>query len=775
MIKGTRTIDQKSPAANRGRSDGKQPQATMIKGVPTDGGKKAGQNPGIRQQLEHDIEKVGIPDVPTGKEYFYNYELSWLKFNWRVLHQAFDNDTPLLERVKFIGIVCSNLDEFFQKRVGGLKRQLHAGVSNRSIDGMTPLEQLEAIRTDVKKMINAYRTCFFDSLVPAMQKEGIHFKSYEELTASQKVTINTYFEKQLYPILTPLVVDHSHPFPLISNKSRSFAIELNNPETDERIFARIKIPNNRPRWLIAEQTDKKTILVTIDDVIRNNVHRLFPGAEIQSANIFRLTRSADIERNEEEADDLLELIEDELRERRFAEVVRLEIDARTPAHIKELLIERMNISWTDIFEMRGPIGLADCMQLYKLKGYDHLKYKTWVPSLHPVFRHDIDDVAPDIFSIIRDGDFLVHHPYHSFATSVQRFIEEAAADPNVLAIKQTLYRTSKDSPLMHALMRAAESGKQVAVLVELKARFDEERNIEWAQKLEKAGVHVAYGLAGLKIHSKLTSVIREEDGELRRYVHIGTGNYHPDTAQLYEDVGLFTCNEELTSDVTDLFNFLTGFAPEQSYNKLLVAPNYLRSGIGGLIDYETAKARDGKKSRIVMKMNSLEDPAIIHQLYHAAKAGVQIDLFVRGVCRLKTGLPGVHKKLRIHSVIGRFLEHSRMYYFHHGGDEKIFIGSADMMHRNLDARVEALTPIEVPALKEYLKFVFGIYLDDNCQRWVMRKDGNYLHKKPSGTTDPVSVHVSLMNHAAKNLEPIPSEKKNAAKLYGATEKTDPGM
>jgi polyphosphate kinase len=749
IIKGARTLDQSSAADGNHAAAGMKKKAIIIKGAPTSAGGKTTLSRPMRQKSVPHISRIDQDEVPTGEEYFFNYELSWLKFNWRVLHQAFDEDTPLLERVKFIGIVCSNLDEFFQKRVGGLKRQLHAGVSNRSIDGMTPLEQLEAIRTDVKKMINAYRTCFFDKLIPAMQKEGIHFRSYDELTASQKETLNIYFEKQLYPILTPLVVDHSHPFPLISNKSRSFAIELHDPESDERIFARIKIPNNRPRWLLAERTDDQTILVTIDDVISNNIHRLFPGALIHSASIFRLTRSADIERNEEEADDLLELIEDELRERRFAEVVRLEIDARTPAHIKELLIEKMNITWTDIFEMRGPIGLADCMQLYSLEGYDHLKYKKWIPSLHPVFRHDIDDVAPDIFSIIKAGDFMVHHPYHSFATSVQRFVEEAAADPQVLAIKQTLYRTSKDSPLMHALMRAAEAGKQVAVLVELKARFDEERNIEWAQKLEKAGVHVAYGLAGLKIHSKLTSVIREENGELCRYVHIGTGNYHPDTAQLYEDIA---------SDVTDLFNFLTGFAPEQSYKKLLVAPNYLRKGITGLIDFETAQARAGKKGRIFMKMNSLEDPAIIHKLYEAAKAGVQIDIMVRGVCRLKTGLSGVHKNLRIHSVIGRFLEHSRLYYFLHGGSDKYYIGSADMMHRNLDSRVEALTPIEVPALKQYLDFVAGVYLADNRQRWIMRKDGNYILKKATGEHSPVSVHLTLMDHASKNLDPIPGRR-----------------
>jgi polyphosphate kinase len=686
---------------------------------------------------------------------YLNYELSWLKFNFRVLNEALDPKTPLLERVKFIGIVGSNLDEFFQKRVGGLKRQLQAGTQMLSLDGKTPLEQLEMIREEVQVMVRRLRNTFFEELVPAMNQHGIYFKSYSELNQEEQSSVDHYFDKQLYPILTPLVVDQSHPFPLISNKSRSFAVELEDPITGELLFARVKIPANRPRWVTALKTDGKLTLILIDDLIRAKIDRLFPGANILSANVFRVTRNADIERNEEEAEDLLELIEEELRERRFAEVVRLEVDADAPEHIKQLLMERMEVGPIDVFEITGPIGLADAVQLYKIKGTKGLKYPKWTPTLHPVFSHPMDEPAADIFSIMRKGDFMVHHPYHSFATSVQRFVEEAAEDPNVLAIKQTLYRTSKDSALMHALMRAAEDGKQVAVLVELKARFDEERNIEWAQKLEKAGVHVAYGLAGLKIHSKMTVVVREEGDDIKRYVHLGTGNYHPDTAQLYEDLGLFTCNDDICSDVSELFNFLTGFAPAQQYNSLWVAPQYLRSNMTKMIQMESEFARAGKPAKIIMKMNNLEDPLIINALYEASQAGVQIDCIVRSVCRLRPGIPGLSENIRVHSVVGRFLEHSRVYYFHHDGSERYFIGSADMMHRNLDARVEAITPIQSDRLKSYLTHMFRIYMLDNQQRWLIDSNGNHTKISPSNANEPVSVHNSLMEHMEFSKSPVP--------------------
>lgn len=692
-----------------------------------------------------------------GSDYFDNYELSWLKFNWRVLSEAQNHRLPLLERIKFIGIVCSNLDEFFQKRVGGLKRQIHAGVTDLSVDGKTPAEQLHDIRKEVLKMIRSYRSCYLEELEPALRKEGIIISSYDELPDQLKDKADHYFEKQLYPIITPLAVDEAHPFPFISNKSRSLAIRLKNPKNGEILFARIKIPSNRPRWIELEHKENRVILLSTKDLIINKINRFFPGVDVLSANVFRVTRNADIERNEEEADDLLEMIEEELRERRFAEVVRLEIDKETPASVKNYLLKHLNIEQKFVFEMSGPIGLADVTQLLKLEGFQRLKEPPWVPTLHPVFHHPLDEESPSIFDVIKKGDFMVHHPYHSFETSTQRFIEEASKDPNVLAIKQTLYRTSSDSPVMHSLIKAAEDDKQVAILIELKARFDEERNISWANKLEKAGVHVSYGIAGLKIHSKLTIVVREEDDGLRSYVHIGTGNYHPDTAQLYEDLGFFTCNEVLASDVTDVFNLLTGYAPDQTFRKAFVAPKHLRPNIIKLIDIEIDEAQKGNQAKIIGKMNSLEDPLIIQKLYEASQAGVEIDLIVRGVCRLIPQKKGLSENIRVHSIIGRFLEHSRCYYFHSRGDELFYIGSADWMHRNLDARVEVLAPIEGPHLKSYLQFMLNIYLNDNQQRWTMNAKAKYEKVKRAKGEKKLGSQLYFMDHTKNQSPPVPRD------------------
>lgn len=713
------------------------------------------------------LSNKGMPKDKTpsdlkifGSEYFTNYEISWLKFNWRVLGLSRDPELPLLERIKFIGIVCSNLDEFFQKRVGGLKRQIHAGVSELTVDGRTPQEQLQVIRKDIKKMIKHYRSCYLNDLLPELQKNGIQIKEYSELEKSLQTKADEYFEKQIYPIITPLAVDEAHPFPFISNKSRSLAIKLRNPENNELLFARIKIPANRPRWIELERTDKKIVLLSVKDLIKEKINRFFPGVEVLSANVFRVTRNADIERNEEEADDLLEMIEEELRERRFAEVVRLEIDKNMPMDVKKYLYSHLNVQQTQVFEMEGPIGLADATQLYNLEGFPHLRLEPWVPTLHPVFRHPIDEDTPSVFQVIKKGDFIVHHPYHSFESSTQRFVEEAARDPKVLAIKQTLYRTSSDSPLMHALIRAAESDKQVAILIELKARFDEERNISWAQRLEKAGVHVSYGIAGLKIHTKLTIVVREEEDGLRRYVHIGTGNYHPDTAQLYEDLGYFTCRDEIASDVSDVFNLLTGYAPNQSFRKAFVAPKHLRNNMMDLIQKEIDEAKEGRPAKIIAKMNSLEDPLIIQKLYEASQAGVSIDMIVRGVCRLIPQKEGLSDNIRVHSIIGRFLEHSRVYHFHNGGEDLYYIGSADWMHRNLDARVEVLAPIEHPRLKKYLKFMLDIYLHDNQQRWVMKSNGSYKKVKPKDADKKIGTHDYLMAHTKAHAEPIPRAYNN---------------
>lgn len=690
-----------------------------------------------------------------GQEYFFNYELSWLKFNERVLGEALNDRNPLLERVKFIGIVCSNLDEFFQKRVGGLKRQLHAGMRGLSIDGLTPKDQLKAIREEVLKMIETYRTHFFDTLVPMLDEKGVHIKMYGELSAKQQEKVNIYFKKQLFPIITPLAVDEAHPFPFISNQSLSFAIELRHETSQEVLFARIKIPANRPRWIQVERKGNNVVLLPIEDLIHSRICDFFPGMEVISAHAFRVTRNADIERHEEEAEDLLETIEDELRERKFADIVRLEIDSETPPRVKKYLVDHLKISTDDVFEMNGPLGLADVMKIGGLSQFVRLKNKGWNPVVHPVLRHPLDEDPPSIFDTIRENDFLVHHPYHSFELSTQRFVEEAVKDPKVLAIKQTLYRTSKDSPLMHSLMEAAEDGKQVAVLVELKARFDEERNIKWAQQLENMGVHVAYGIPGLKIHSKITMVVREEGDELRTYCHIGTGNYNPDTAQLYEDIGFFTSDEQIGNDVRDVFNLLTGYAPAQHYDKLAVAPKHMRGRMVDLIDFETNEAKEGRPARIIAKMNSLEDPYIIQKLYEASKAGVKIDLIIRGVCRLIPQKEGLSENIRVHSIVGRFLEHSRIYYFSHAGEDIFYIGSADWMHRNLDSRVEVLVPIEHDDLKKYLQFIISIYLRDNMQRWVLDADGNYERVTKQKGESKIKTHKVLMNHSLDSSEPIP--------------------
>ena len=703
-------------------------------------------------------------DRPNGQDgIFLNYERSWLQFNHRVLHEATRPELPVLERVRFISIVCSNLDEFFQKRVGGLKRQLMAGVTTLSVDGMTPEEQLAMIRGEVLAMMDTYRRVMFEELMPLLEANGIRVVPFRELNDAQKLEASRFFEQKIYPVVTPLAVDEGHPFPFISNKSRSLAIKLREPGTKEVLFARIKIPTNFPRWIElggdsaaggADERVGSMVLVSIDDLIQRNIARFFPGMEVVAAHLFRVTRNADLERNEEEAEDLLEMIEEELRERRFSEIVRMEIDAESPPDMRSFLMRELEVRERDVYDMRGPIGLADVSQIANLPGFDHLRHKPWVPAVHPALRSNTaPDDSVDLFAAIRKG-FLTHHPYHSFESSTQRFVEQAASDPDVLAIKQTLYRTSSDSQVMHALIRAAESGKQVAVLVELKARFDEQQNITWAHRLEKAGVHVSYGIAGLKIHSKLTIVVREEQGNPKRYVHIGTGNYHPKTAQLYEDFGFFTCDEQIASDVTDLFNMLTGYAPRQTYKKLVVAPIYMRSAMLDRIAREVRHAEEGREARIVAKMNNLEDPDIIRELYRASQAGVRIDLIVRSVCRLIPGVQGLSEGIRVRSVIGRFLEHSRVFHFLNAGNEEFYLGSADWMHRNLDARVEAVAPITDPALQAYLRFFFETCLKDNRQSWELGPDGEF-RKRDAGSEEPVSCQEEFMKHAREHLPPNP--------------------
>ena len=640
----------------------------------------------------YDITTLSIDELSSSEE-VYNRELSWLDFNWRVLHEAVDPRTPLLERLKFIAITSSNLDEYFSKRVGGLKRQKAAGVANLTLDGWAPDVQLSLIAATVRQMIDVESDCLHDDILPALAKHGIRIFNYAELTPAQHEKLTSFYQKEVYPILTPLAVDPGHPFPFISNLSLSLGVVLRDPASGDVQFARVKVPQTRQRWV---PLDSLMHFVPLEQVITANLDTLFKGMEVLAVYPFRVTRNADLARNEEEADDLLEMISEELRERRFAPVVRLEVDEKMPAEVLALLQNQLHLDNDDVYHVRGLLRRVDLFALADIN-LPHLKYEPWTPLTPSRFAGINSKGRPgEMFSAIRQGDIIVHHPYHSFQGSTQMFVEAAARDPQVLAIKQTLYRTSDNSPIIAALIQAAEMGKQVAVLVEVKARFDEAKNIEWARKLEEAGCHVAYGLVGLKTHSKVSLVIRQEEDGLRTYYHIGTGNYNAKTAGVYTDLGYFSCNPDIGADLMDLFNYLTGYSHQIDYRKLLVAPVNMRNRFMELIDREIAHAVAGRPGRIIAKMNGLEDPAMVRKLYEASQAGVNIDLIVRGNCRLRPGMPGVSDNIRIIAIIGRFLEHSRIFYFHNDGAPHYYIGSADWMRRNLSNRVEATTPIEDP-------------------------------------------------------------------------------
>ncbi|RMF56547.1 MAG: polyphosphate kinase 1 [Bacteroidetes bacterium] len=659
---------------------------------------------------------------------YFNRELSWLDFNWRVLYQALDERVPLLERVRFLAITASNLDEFFRKRVGGLRRQKAAGVQRLSPDGRTPEEQLRLISRAVRPMYRTLTETWEQTLKPLLrEKAGIHIRDYASLEATQKAALHRYFMANVFPILTPLAVDPGHPFPFISNLSLSLAVTLRHPTRGTEHFARLKVPTSRGRWV---PLSEPLHFVPLEQVIAANVHELFRGMEIVSVHPFRITRNADVRRDEEEADDLIEMIAEELRERRFAEVVRIEVDAGMPREVRELLMRELDLEPDDFYEVEGQIDLTDNVALADLDLPEH-RYEPWEPVIPTRLLHEGEAKdRPNMFAVIRKGDLLVHHPYESFRASVQRFIEEAAEDPRVLAIKQTLYRTSDQSPIVDALRRAAESGKQVAVLVEVKARFDEQNNIEWGQILEKSGVHVTYGLVGLKTHTKTTLVIREEQDGLRAYCHIGTGNYNPSTARFYTDLGLLTCDPDIGFDLINLFHYLTGYSPEQNYRKLVVAPRDMRKTFIELIRKEVAHQKEHGTGRIIAKMNALDDVEMIGELYRASMAGVQIDLVVRGHCRLRPGLPRFSENIRVISILGRFLEHSRIFYFHNNGRPRVFIGSADWMRRNLDDRVEAAVEVEKAPLKARLIRTLQFALDDHVSAWELRPDGYYVLRRP---------------------------------------------
>lgn len=669
---------------------------------------------------------------------FLNRELSLLSFFDRVLEEVRDTRNPLLERAKFLAIVGSNLAEFFMVRVAGLKQQIEAGVSKLSIDGLTPLQQLAAVGKAARQLMRDARECL-KNLLPLLSRVGIHVLDFTALNESQKRHARQYFDEMIFPILTPLAHDPGRPFPHISNRSLNLAVILQD-DSGMRRFARVKVPSTLPRLINIPadatiphgQILNERYLVWIEQVIIEYLPRLFPGMLVLEAHPFRVTRDADMPTQDLDAEDLLESVERGVRERRFGAVVRLTIDPGMPDDIKKLLAENLNLEPEDIYTLDSPLGTSDLIQLWAIDRPD-LKDPLFIPNV-PV---ELDLLKEDIFAAIRRQDILLHHPYDSFS-SVIEFVQAAARDPNVLAIKQSFYRVGHDSLIVQALLDAARQGKEVAVLVELKARFDEESNIEWAKTLENEGVHVVYGLAGLKTHSKIAMVVRKEGDGIRRYVHLATGNYNFVTSQTYTDLGLFTCDDDLGADATDLFNCLTGYSAKKDYRKFLVAPINLRSGLESLIQREIQQQEKEKQGHLIFKVNSLVDTQVIRLLYQASQAGVRVDLIVRGMCCLRPGVPGLSENIHVRSIVGRFLEHSRVYYFKNGGNEQIYLGSADLMPRNLDRRIEVLFPVEDRSLIRQLRDqVLALYLADNAKAHLMQTDGTYQRLLPEEGAAPI--------------------------------------
>ncbi len=682
---------------------------------------------------------------------FLNRELSMLEFQRRVLEEAQDDTNPLLERVKFLAIFGSNMDEFFMVRVSGIRKQVEAHILDVSVDGMTPREELAAIRKLSNELYSEAHQCWQKKLIPKLEKNGIHVLDYARLTESQRERMDTYFREVVYPVLTPLALDPGHPFPHISNLSLNLAIVIRDPGGNEK-FARLKVPDTLSRLLPIKRSSggvrkdgtipRQHYFVWLEQVIIANLGMLFPGMEVVAAHPFRIIRDADVEIQELEADDLLETMQASIRRRKFGSVVQVAIYENMPASIRDLLIDNLEIRPTDLYVQSNPLGLVSLWQVYNNVELHDLKYTSYKPVTPQQFRNV--SMSGDIFEAIRQENILLHHPYNSFIPVVD-FLNAAARDPNVLAIKQTLYRVGQNSPVVAALLEASERGKQVAVLVELKARFDEESNIGWARTLEQAGVHVVYGLVGLKTHSKIAMVIRKEGEGIRRYLHLATGNYNPSTARVYEDIGMFTCDEAMGADATDLFNYLTGYSTKQDYNKLLVAPVNLRQRLELLIAREMEHAKAGRKAHLIFKANSVVDSSMISLLYEASQAGVKVDLLVRGMCCLRPGIKGVSENIRVISIVGRYLEHSRIYYFQNDGKEEIYLGSADLMPRNLDHRVEVVFPLERPEHIRYIREdVLRYYLKDNMRARVMQADGKYTRLKASD--EKVDVQEWLMHY-----------------------------
>lgn len=698
-----------------------------------------------RKRPRHEnIEQLSPDDLNPAL--FVNRELSWLKFNRRVLNEAIDDRIPLLERVRFLGIVASNLDEFFMKRVGRLKSRIAAGFESPSADGLTSSQQLTAIREDVLQLVNEQGECYTKLLRPELLKNGIELLGWNDITDQEREIAKHYYRNNVFPLLTPLAVDPGHPFPFISNLSTSLGVLLRHPDRDEQQFARVKVPRTIPQWiLLTSDTQRgKYRYISLRELIQSNLADLFPQVVIVDCMSFRVTRSADLEREEEEGEDMLEIIEQEVYQRRFARVVRLEHGASPNPWVLRFLIEELELVEHDLYEVHQEFDYASLSTLYELN-LPQLKYRPWIPATPAL----LADEETNILTILRNQDLLVHHPYESFVSSVEKFVRTAVQDPKVLAIKMTIYRTGDNSPFMPLLIQAARAGKQVVCVVELTASFDEERNIYWAQALERAGVHVIYGIVGYKTHAKTILVVRQEPEGLRCYAHIGTGNYHINTSNVYTDMGLFTCDQEVTSDLVDLFHYLTGRSLKSQYQKLLVAPLNMKEKMLAMVDRETQNAQRGLPARIIVKVNGFDEHNLCRALYRASQAGVTVDLLVRGPCTLRPGIPGLSENIRVVSVVGRLLEHSRLFYFRNGAENELdgefYMGSADWLYRNLLTRVEVTAPIKELAHRRKCWEVFSVMLADKRNAWDMLSDGSYRQRVPDQTPEShISCHDKLL-------------------------------
>ena len=720
--------------------------------------KQVKQQKAAEQAVKYDLSSC---------EYYLNRELTWLQFIWRVLHEAQDPRNPLLERIKFLAIVGSNLDEFFMKRIGGLKEQVGAGVQDLTADGRTPQEQINECY-DVVRSIETETNILLPQLLKQLEEYDIRVLSYDTLNKEDKKTVRDFFIQNIYPLVTPQAMDPAHPFPFISNRSLNLLVTLNYPDSDEILLARVKVPvgGGISRFL---KIGDSTKFVLLEDVMSNNLDLLFPKMEIKTCELFNVIRNANTEKDEDQADDLLELIESELRDRKFARIVRIVTESDMNSEHRGMLAAELRLDESaDVFESDSMIAMADLFQLTSLEN----------PELHYVAHHPIDHTklkeSPNVFYAIRDtGPILFQHPYESFSTSVERFLKEASRDPKVLAIKMTLYRTSSDTKVIEYLINAARNGKQVAVVVELKAKFDEAANIRWASRMEEAGIHVTYGVLGLKTHSKVILVVRNDYDGLRRYAHIGTGNYHAGTARLYTDLGLLTDDPIIGQDLTELFNYLTtGYTPKRNYRKIIPSPKMLKGALLSKIKREIDIHLQKKNGLIQFKMNALEDVDIISGLYEASQAGVKIDLIIRDTCRLRPGIRGISESIRVLSTVGRFLEHSRICYFHNGGDEEFYIGSADLMKRNLEHRVEVAAPVDIPALQSKLRTILDIHLSDQRNTWDMQADGTYIQRTPPDETTLGSQDMLIQEAEERQKEAFRLKKRKPKGIYHRNTKQD---